>query len=348
MSGKIFKEYYARVAKEGVLKAVFCGLIVGFSVTLLAATTFWLLGERMWIWLSLLFCPIVAGITTPIFYQTKFKPNTKKLARRIDELGLEERILTMAQLQGDESYIAMKQREDAMKAIQRVNPKLVKFAISVPLVIALGVVATVSTSVTTVFALGEKTGKEYIEEAKAANIPEYEITYEIDGEGEIVGEPFQIVKEGESGTPIEAVPAPNWAFDCWLELEADDEGKVDPCRTETEVKGHIVLTAVFIEIPDLPEEEQSSNQQGDEVDASKKKPSSEEEQSQPGQSNQTGEGGGAGGSIIPSDLIIDGETVYGDEIDATQGEAEGDLSQDDGMSDEVGDIIGDYYGSIQN
>ena len=345
MSGKIFKEYYARVAKEGILKAVFCGLIVGFSVTLLAATTFWLLGERTWIWLSFLFCPIVAGATTPIFYQTKFKPNTKKLARRIDELGLEERILTMAQLQGDESYIAMKQREDAMNAMQRVNPKLVKFAISVPLVIALGIVATVSTSVTTVFALGEKTGKDYIEEAKAANIPEYEITYEIEGEGEIVGEMFQIVKEGESGTAIEAVPAPNWAFDCWLELDDEDKDKTNPCRTEINVQEHKVLTAVFIEVPDMDEEKEPED--NEESDESEKKPS-DDQQSGGDSGQQSGEGSGSGGATSPNGKVIDGNTDYGDEIDATQGEAEGDVSQDGDMAGEVGDIIGDYYGSIQN
>ena len=354
MSGKIFKQYYARVAKEGILKAVFCGLIVGFSVMLVAATAFWLLGNRTWIWLSLLFCPMMAGVTAPIFYHAKFKPNTKKLAKRIDELGLEERILTMTQLEGDESYIAMKQREDAQAAIQRVNPKLLKFAVSVPLVIALSLVAVVSTGVTTVFALGEKTGKEIIEEAKLANIPEYEIIYEIDGEGEIAGEMFQIVKEGESGTEIEAVPAPNWVFDSWLELEDDDPNKTNPVHIVKNAEKHVVLTAVFMELTDAEEEWLEGEGEGPgwgqkDPHGSEKLPLKEGEgPKKPGAPEDSDKDGGAGGESSENGKVIDGNTDYGDEIDATQGEAESDVSQDSDLEGEVGEVIGDYYGSIQN
>jgi hypothetical protein len=247
----------------------------------------------------------------------------------------------------------MKQREDAQAAIQRVNPKLIKFAVSVPLVVALSLVAVVSTGVTTVFAVGEKTGKEIIEEVKLANIPEYEIIYEIDGEGEIAGEMFQIVKEGESGTQIEAVPAPNWVFDGWLELEEDDPDKYNPVRTEENVQKHTVLTALFVELTDEMEQESEGEGDGEgesgEADQSEKLPSDQQgEGEQEGKPGDPNEGNGAGGAPSPNGMIIDGNTQYGDEIDVAQGEAESDVSQDSDMGDEVGDIIGDYYGSIQN
>jgi hypothetical protein len=61
-----------------------------------------------------------------------------------------------------------------------------------------------------------------------------------------------------------------------------------------------------------------------------------------------GQDGEGTGEPSENGKVIDGDTDYGDEIDATQGEAESDVSQDSDMGDEVGDIIGDYYGSIQN
>ncbi|MBO5412108.1 MAG: hypothetical protein J6A38_03420, partial [Clostridia bacterium] len=172
-------------------------------------------------------------------------------------------------------------------------------------------------------------------------------------EGEIAGEMFQIVKEGESGTEIEAVPAPNWVFDSWLELEDDDPNKTNPVHTANNVKKHVVLTAVFIELTDEMEQDgdgEGEEGESDEADQSEKLPSDQEGESQqkPGDSDDSGEGGGAGGAPSPNGMIIDGKTQYGDEIDATQGEAESDVSQDSDLEGEVGDIIGDYYGSIQN
>ena len=114
----LFEKYRSRVVREGVLKAVFCGLIIGFAVFIVSAAALWFTGVTWGIWLSLALFLVCTGISVPIFYYAKFKPTAKAIAKRIDKLGLEERILTMMELENDQSFIAMKQREDAVQALK--------------------------------------------------------------------------------------------------------------------------------------------------------------------------------------------------------------------------------------
>ena len=61
------------------------------------------------------------GISFPLFYYKKFKYSEIQLAKRIDDLGLEERVITMTELEGNDSFIAKKQKEDTIKALKEVN-----------------------------------------------------------------------------------------------------------------------------------------------------------------------------------------------------------------------------------
>ena len=73
MTGELFKKYYSRLAKEGFLKALVCGLIIGFSLLLISAAVFWLADiERFWLCIVLL--AVATAVATPIFYYTAFLP----------------------------------------------------------------------------------------------------------------------------------------------------------------------------------------------------------------------------------------------------------------------------------
>ena len=91
----LFKKYRSRVVKEGILKAVVCGLIVGFAVLIVTALAFWFAGVPWGLWLSIALFAAATGASVPAFYFLKFKPTAKAIAKRIDQLGLEERIITM-------------------------------------------------------------------------------------------------------------------------------------------------------------------------------------------------------------------------------------------------------------
>lgn len=189
MAGELFKKYYSRLAKEGFLKALVCGLIIGFSLLLISAAVFWLADiERFW--LCIVLWAVATAMATPIFYFKAFRPTIKAIAKRVDELGLEERILTMTELEKDDSYIAMRQREDAKAALKTIDAKRLKFAISIPLIVSLSVVAVFGSGMTTVAALSEygviKKGSDIIDDIIQPDPKTFTIEYRVQGEGTIL------------------------------------------------------------------------------------------------------------------------------------------------------------------
>ena len=148
MTSEVFKKYYKKIGRESILKALLCGLTIGFSLMFVCIAASWLAGFKAGIYIGLGLFVAVTAIATPLFYTFRFRPTTKKIAQRIDTLGLEERILTMAELENDDSFIAMKQREDAMKAMKSVSSEMLKIAVSVPLIAAVAISATLGTGMT--------------------------------------------------------------------------------------------------------------------------------------------------------------------------------------------------------
>ena len=184
MASEVFTEYYKKIKKESLLKSFLCSLTIGFSVLFICAISSWLSGFITGIYIGLLLFIITMTISTLIFYKHKFYPTTKKIAQRVDVLGLEERILTMTELEHDNSYIAMKQREDALNAIKSVNSKMLKIAVSLPLIIAVAVSATFGTGMTVVAAVNPNSGKEFIDSFREKKT--YEITYAVEGKGWVI------------------------------------------------------------------------------------------------------------------------------------------------------------------
>ena len=248
MSAKLFQKYYSRIAREGIIKSLLCGLIIGFAILFVSATTFWFTNTHLF-WVAILFFLFSTAGAAYLFYQKKFRPTTKQIARRVDELGLEERILTMAQLEGDESYIAMRQREDALAALKTVNEKLIAIIVSVPLIVYTCLSAVFGLGMTTVTALSSagviKSGKDLLAELTATPPATYELIYEEDAEGGYVeGELFQVVEEGKDGSPVMAVAEEGWAFLEW------SDGKTNPYRVDEAIKENITVTAKFIKLVD--------------------------------------------------------------------------------------------------
>ena len=142
MAKELYKKYYRRVAREGILKALFISLAVGSAVLALTEFISWIFGFKAGLWIGFLAFAAVTAALTPCIYLKKYRPTAKAIARRVDALGLEERMITMAELEADESYIALLQREDTEKALKSVDQSLIKIAISASLIVALCVCAT--------------------------------------------------------------------------------------------------------------------------------------------------------------------------------------------------------------
>lgn len=104
---------------ESIIKSVLYSLLVSSIIFTLIEIVVWM--NKLNILISVIPSIISFGISFPLFYYKKFKYSEIQLAKRIDDLGLEERVITMTELEGNDSFIAKKQREDTIKALKEVN-----------------------------------------------------------------------------------------------------------------------------------------------------------------------------------------------------------------------------------
>ena len=348
MNEKILKDYVARLGKEAWIKAFFAALVVGFSALFVSSLVIWLTGYEF-VWLAAIIWAAATALTMPAFYFLKFKPSKKMVAQRVDSLGLEERILTMVQFEGQEdSYILRRQREDALAAISTISARLVKFVIPVAMVVALSVSAGLGIGMTTVSALSAsgviKGGDEIIEEMTTPEVPEYEITYEVEGEGFINGELFLIdtVKEGEDALEVVAEEMEGWVFLEW------SDGVTEPVRQIKNVTSNMELKAIFMEVGDG--EPGDGDQEGDESGGVPQDPQEGDGQPGDGDPSQSPpqQGGNGSGQFESSNQIIDGETYYGGEtFDAAYDTAMDETTGNGDISNDGQDMIGNYMGGIQ-
>lgn len=356
MADKVFKEYYNRLAKEGWLKALICGLIVGFTALFVSALAFWLAAVEQF-WLLIVVFAVVAVAATIISYFVKYRPSKKEIARRVDALGLEERLLTMTQLENDDSYIARRQREDALNALQFVSAKSVKIVVSAAMIVMLSISLVFSAGATTVYALSASgtipSGSDLIGGGDD-EIPEYELLYEETDGGVIEGEFFQIVQEGESATAVEAIPEEGYYFAGWTWIQEGKECESDdPYRLDANVRESMVFTAHFAELREGGEGGDEGEGEGEPDEGEAKPNDGSEGEGEEGDVPPPPESGedaeGSSGSITDEHKQIDdGNTYYGDVIDDTESQAKDKMDGNENVSDGEKDIVDDYYDAIRD
>lgn len=116
----ILNNFKKKLKKENIIKSLLCSLLVSTLIFIFFQLFVWFFHLNI---LISVIPPIISfGISFPLFYHKKFKYSEIQLAKRIDDLGLEERVITMTELEGNDSFIAKKQKEDTIKALKEVNP----------------------------------------------------------------------------------------------------------------------------------------------------------------------------------------------------------------------------------
>ncbi len=243
----IFQKYYKKLAGEGLLKSFLLALTVALFAETIILLAFWFVGIKRY-WLSVGISVGICAALVPALYYLFFRPTSKAIAKRLDSLGLEERLLTMNELQNDDSYIAMRQREDAKQALATIDPKNVKIALSKALIVMLIVSFVTAGSMTTVSALtqngfipgGNDIIKDVVNPESYYTVRYISKIYRTDKislepcdeegvGGMIEGMDEQLVAVGENGEPVLAVSDPEWGFVCW------SDGSEDPYRIEESV-----------------------------------------------------------------------------------------------------------------
>ena len=346
MSKNLFQKYYKKLSREGLIKAILNGLSIGAITLFIASFIFWMTNPKLF-WIGIvLFVGVTAGASWLLYYK-KYKPTTKAIARRVDDLGLEERLLTMLELENDDSYRAMRQREDAQAALSKVDADMLKVIISSAtkiLVSCVGVIAIGMSTVSTLSSAGVlPSGREMWHDLFGAPPIRYELTYAIDGEGQLIFEDGTIVNTGETHTvtvlegedsgEVYAVSAKEWVFIEW------SDGFPYPTRTEKSVGKKMTITVVFTQILgsagnngafDIPNDLPPVEGDGKPSSSPNKTPSNTH-----------------GGTYEPSNQIIDDKTYYGDEYDAAYDKIQEELAQDGEILEEQKDITAGYLGGIK-
>lgn len=290
-SGQIFGKYYSRLKKEGIIKALICASILGFAVNFVTAFVAWMTAFKGF-WLPIVLGVAVIGVSAPLFYRKKFRPTAKQIARRIDRLGLQERLITMTELEKDESYIALRQREDAKEKLSAVDEKQIRFRFSAVAVTVASVLIILGVSMTTITTLSAQgilpDGSSWFEEVSPEPPVYFSVNYIAGEGGRIEGETEQTVEQGKSSQPVMAVAEMGWRFDGW------SDGKTSPIRWEEDVRESVTITARFVVVDELAPEEDEGDSPGDEP--VENKPASP----------------GAGGIYEDFNQVIDGEINYKD------------------------------------
>ena len=373
---KFFEKHYSRLKAQGIFKSVLCGLMIGLFATFIAAAAAWFF-DFGGIWFGIGIgagISIICGIT---LYFAKFKPSVKQIAARVDRLGLEERLITMLELQNDESYLAALQRENAKEHLKKADHKKLKLRLPKAIVV-LSVVATVlAGGMTTVVGLADEdivpSGTDIVnpEDPMESYIA---ITYMAEEGGEIEGESDQLILPGETTTPVVAIPEDGWIFVGW------EDGVNDPERTDSGLTEDAVFIAVFEEIgengeggegedeeggpgnngegdkaEDIPgegaanvdsEQQGGSGEEGNGSGADANEDGGKGESEEEGEGKGEGQGLGAGGKWQDSNQFIDGNTYYRDYLDMYYQMAQEIFAENGEIPPEMRDFFENYFNGI--
>ena len=198
----------------------------------------------------------------------------------------------------------------------------------------------------------------------------FNVSYLVEGGGDIEGEPEQPVLAGGDASPVVAVAEDGWVFVKW------SDGIEDPARTDLNITEDLTVTAIFEEIgeggdgsgdddstssdegdhdkdaPDGNDQDSSSiggsNGDGGEGDGSGNKGdgSGTGDGGQQGDGKGNGRGDGAGGGASDSSSFKDGKTDYRDVYDIYYDQAMEILRNGGELPDYLKEFIEKYYGSI--
>ena len=332
-SQKKFERFDSVLRREALIKSLLLGAVFGAGVGFVLATVFWFLEANGIVAAIVVFALVTAALTFA-FYKTVFAPTVKKNAKRLDRYGLDERLITMVELEGDDSFIAEMQRRDAVETLERLDKKRVKLKIATAIIVLVITIGTLFLGAFTTELLitvvdGFPSGMDVWLMIFPPEPPEkFEVTYTVGKGGYLIGDGEQVVVDGDSSLPVLAVAEDGYMFLAW------NDGIANPSRFDKSVKKDITVSAIFIAVKDAEDA-------GDDEDEPDDVPG---EGMGPGDKNNPG---GGGGKYEEVNQIIDGDTYYRDVYEQYYEELLAALEERDDLTDEMRDIIEAYFNIIE-
>ena len=304
-----FQKHYIRLKREAILLSLMRGLAVGLGCGFISLLVLWFTSLNGLI----ISAAVMVGVTligTLAFYFFKHKPTVQSSAKRIDALGLEERLVTMIELENEDSVMANLQREDAKRALESVVPSQIRFKMSKKTSILLAVTGVLFAAMLTVSILsalglmpsGDELLGSAIDKAQEVYVS---VTYDVEEGGYIQGESDQLVLVGSDAETVRAVAEEGFVFVEW------DDGYQDPERTDRNISSDVVFVAIFEPI----EEEGDDGEDGDGEEKPTDEPNENEKESEEGNPDDSESSSGGGAKYEEKNQIIDGKTYYREVLD---------------------------------
>ena len=356
-SKQYFEKHYAKLLTEAWLKSLLSAFSCGFSAAFVSAFVTWFL-EFKGLWLAIGVLLGVTAIITPVFFFFKYRPTAIANARRMDRLGLEERLVTMVEYEADSSFIAELQRKDAKEQLRKLSSKKVKIKIPTKILAILAITAFLGSGMTTVSTLsdygiilgGDDLLDEILPEEKITYVL---VTYEAEAGGSIEGEEDQLIPIGSSTETVVAVPDDGWTFVEW------DDGYKKPARSDKRIGEDRIYVATFAPLDGDGEPSDNGSESDSENDSGKpqEKPESDEQKPQEGNDEQPSDEqmkdennkptNLGGGKYEEVNQIIDGETYYKEVLEEYKQMLRERLEKEgDKLSEEERSIIEAYLGIV--
>lgn len=365
----LLKKYRARLVGNGVAKSVFIGLTAGFTAVGAVAFAAWIAGAplNLLIGLTAGVGPAVALLCSFGAYFKRYRPTIADAARRLDALGMDERIVTMCEFEKDCSELAAIQRKDAGARLNGVAASSLKSRVPLQflLLAACSFIFAASFLTVSVLASAEviKSGGEMISGSQPGGKDEapseeeyFTVRYSVlrEGTGTIAGQTEQTVKKGGYTEEVTAVPAEGYVFYAWVDEAMRPVGSQENPRADLNVRADLAVYAMFYKTEEGSSGSGSTGGPGGEDQNQGGEDGGSEEggsESGPGGSGQ-GSSGGGGGSEVPggggpqdipgreNNKVIDGTQDYRENFDREQYESD---LEEDNLPDDLKDILKDYY-----
>lgn len=123
------KKYKKKLKLEAILKSAIYGISASF-ITIMILNIILYFCEKRNLLITILVGLIIGIVTATILYVKKFAVSIKDIARRIDEQGLEERVITMVEYENDSSQMITLQKEDTKRELEKITAKAIPLKIA--------------------------------------------------------------------------------------------------------------------------------------------------------------------------------------------------------------------------
>lgn len=325
-----FKKYEKRIYTERTLQAMFVNAIIAASLTILISLIVYFVDSKLfYLAIVMFFATLTIGTTITMIVR---RPSNQEIARRIDTIGLNQQATTMLEFINDDSDIAKMQRERAKKLLLERSHREIKITLNRKYwitAIVLSVIAVISVSLVGISKFNGIPQYHDIQKRRMTKTVERKVIYEAEDGGRILGKLEQEIKN--TGKPVYAIPNKGYYFIGW------SDGKTNPYRVDSSVKGTIKLKAMFRKF------------KVDETDIEvrdKKIPQPEYEE-QNFEGDKPSHIGGGSGKYEEINQIIDGKTYYRDVLAKYSKQELRALANDKSLPVEIRKLIEEYFKIIK-